>query len=243
MRIHVLRWSAAVCLAAVVATAGENPPAKGFDKDGSDPRAIELADEVMERMGGRSAWDNTECLAWTIFGRSHVWDRHTGDYRMETDTSVVIMNLKSGEGRSWERGSVLAGEEHDVAIRRARSVWINDSYWLVMPYKLKDSGVTLHYGGETVTEDGRAADMLELTFTSVGETPDNKYQVCVDRESGLVSQWAYFRTRNDEEPRFVLPWNDWNRYGDIQLSSGRGRFDVTEISVTRCADAGVFDRP
>jgi hypothetical protein len=243
MRIRVLRWSAFVCLAAAAATAGENPPAQGFNADGSDPKAVELADEVMERMGGRGAWDNTACIAWTIFGRSHVWNRHTGDYRMETDSSVVIMNLNNREGRSWERGIALAGEEHDVAIRRARSVWINDSYWLVMPYKLKDSGVTLRYRGESATEDGRAAYVIELTFADVGETPDNKYEVYIDRESGLVSQWAFYRTYEDAEPRFVLPWNDWNRYGDIQLSSGRGRFDVTEISVTQCADTGVFDRP
>jgi len=232
-----------VCLVAAVATAGDNPPAEGFDSEGSDPRAIELADEVMKRMGGRQAWDDTECIAWKIFGRSHVWNRHNGDYRMETDTSVVIMNLGSGEGRCWERGSLLDGEENDVAIGRARSVWINDSYWLVMPYKLKDSGVTLRYGGEAATEDGRAAEVLELTFTGVGETPDNKYEVYVDRKSGLVSQWAFYRDSDDDEPRFVLPWSDWSRYGDIQLASGRGKTHVTEISVTRCAGIGAFDKP
>jgi len=242
MRASVLRWSAGVCLVAAVAVAGDNPPADGFDATGSDRRAIEIADEVMERMGGREAWDDTECIAWTIFGRSHVWNRHNGDYRMETDTSVVIMNLESGEGQSWERGVQLQGEEHAVAIRRARSVWINDSYWLVMPYKLKDSGVTLRYGGEVATEDGRAADVLELTFTAVGETPDNKYEVYVDRESGLVSQWAFYRDADDPDPRFVIPWANWSSYGDIKLSSGRGKFEVTEISVTHCASIGAFEK-
>ncbi len=36
-----------------------NPPAPGFDEAGSDRRAIELADRVMARLGGRSAWDGT----------------------------------------------------------------------------------------------------------------------------------------------------------------------------------------
>jgi hypothetical protein len=243
MRNLVLRWSAAVCLVATVAVAEDNPSAEGFNSAGSDPRAIEIADAVMERMGGRHSWNSTECISWTIFGRSHVWNRHTADYRMETDTSVVIMNLNSGTGRSWERGVPLDGEENEVAIQRAHSVWINDSYWLVMPYKLKDTGVTLYYRGEAATEDGRAAEVLELTFSDVGETPDNKYEVYVDRESGLVSQWAFYRNTGDPEPRFVLPWSDWTRYGDIQLSSGRGKFDVTEISVTHCAGTGAFDKP
>ena len=41
------------------ALAAENPPAPGFDLAGSDPRAIAVADQVMERMGGREAWDRT----------------------------------------------------------------------------------------------------------------------------------------------------------------------------------------
>ena len=30
----------------------------------------------------------------------------------------------------------------------AYAIWVNDTYWLLMPYKMKDPGVTLAYDGE-----------------------------------------------------------------------------------------------
>ena len=66
------------------AGAEENPPAEGFDLAGSDAEAIRIADRVMLAMGGREAWDSTRHLRWKFFGRRlHVWDKHTGDLRIE----------------------------------------------------------------------------------------------------------------------------------------------------------------
>ena len=48
--------------------------------------------------------------------------------------------------------------------------WINDTYWLVMPFKLKDSGVTLKYVGDGKTQAGDDADVLAMTFKNVGVT-------------------------------------------------------------------------
>ena len=44
-----------------------------------------------------------------------------------------------------------------------------------MPYKLKDSGVTLKYKGQDTLETGHPAEKLQLTFEEVGKTPENKY--------------------------------------------------------------------
>ena len=45
-----------------------------------------------------------------------------------------------------------------------------------MPFKLKNSGVTLKYLGDTTaTKDGKPADVLQLTFEGMGVTPDNKH--------------------------------------------------------------------
>ena len=42
----------------------------------------------------------------------------------------------------------------------AHGAWINDSYWLVMPYKLLDPGVRLRHLGERTTSEGETADVL-----------------------------------------------------------------------------------
>jgi hypothetical protein len=102
-----------------------------------------------------------------------------------------------------------------------------------MPYKLKDSGVTLRFVGERQMLDGRPADVLQLTFEEVGRTPENKYLVYVGRDSSLVEQWDFFSEATDPEPRFQNPWGNWQRYGAILLSDDRGERGHTDIAVFR----------
>jgi hypothetical protein len=236
--------AAAVLLDFHPCRAGANPPAPGFDAAGSDAKAMELADRTMEAMGGRAAWDATRVVGWTIFKRNHVWDKWTGDYRLEADSTLVILNIGTKQGRVWEKGAeVTDPAQRDQTLAEAMSIWINDSYWLVMPYKLKDTGVTLRYSGERESEDGRPADVIQLTFAGVGDTPENKYLVWIDRETDLVSQWAYFEKATDVEPKFTRPWTAWTPVGDIKIAMGRGRFEVANVRVSRDADPKAFAAP
>ncbi|MCP4202801.1 MAG: hypothetical protein GY769_12815, partial [bacterium] len=81
-------FASALAVTAVVhglpADSSDNPAAEGFLAAESDAEAIAIADRVMERLGGRQAWDATRVVTWKFFGdRFHVWDRHTGDVRIE----------------------------------------------------------------------------------------------------------------------------------------------------------------
>jgi hypothetical protein len=247
IRLHRMAWVVAVMgLGASVAARGaeRNPPATGFNASGSDDRAMELADRTMEAMGGREAWDAVRVIGWTIFKRTHVWDKGTGDYRLDADATLVIMNINTRKGRVWEKGvEITDAPKRDEVLKEAHSIWINDSYWLLMPYKLKDTGVTLHYVGEQKTEDGRAADAIQLTFAGVGDTPDNKYLVWIDRESRLVTQWAYFEKASDATPKFIRPWTTWTPFDGIKIAMGRGKFDVTDVRVSTSPDRKAFAAP
>ena len=112
-----------------------------------------------------------------------------------------------------------------------------------MPYKLKDTGVTLKYLGDRNTEAGRPADALELTFENVGRTPENKYHVYVDKESRLVTQWDYYPKASDPEPRFRIPWNDWTKHGDILLSADRGERKHENLTCLENVPDSVFESP
>lgn len=233
------------------AFAESNPPAPGFDAAGSDAKAIEIADAVMERMGGRAAWDSTRYITWKFFGnRQHLWDKHSGDVRIEgvgredEKPYLILMNLHSKEGRAWHDGveindaAALAG-----MLENGESAWINDSYWIAMPYKLKDTGVTLKYAGEGTMVDERSAEVLELTFEGVGRTPENKYRVYVAKDSGLVEQWDFYAQASDPEPRFQVPWHNWQRHGSIMLSDDRGRGKHTGLAVLDAVPEGIFTSP
>ena len=237
-------------LPAAVGAVEDNPAAPGFDAAGSDPRAVEIADDVMESMGGRAAWDRTHFVTWNFFGsRRHFWDKYTGDIRVEGvgredgKPYLILMNLRTMEGRAWRDGAEASGQELADLLDAGEAAWINDSYWLFMPYKLKDSGVTLSYVGPGEMVDGRGAEVLELTFKEVGRTPENRYQVYVATDSGLVEQWDFYRNATDEEPGFQIPWADWRRFGEILLSDNRGENGHTDVAVFEELPSSIFSSP
>lgn len=235
---------------ALARQAEENPPMEGFNLEASDAKAIEIADAVMQSMGGRQNWDQARYLSWSFGNDDQVWDKWTGQFRYQRDSLVVLMNVQSKEGRAWEDGQEVtdsaALEEH---LTRAYRGWVNSSYWLLMPYKLKDSGVTLLYQGEGTMEDGRAAEILQLTFENVGLTPQNKYHVYVDKETMMVGQWSYYRDASDTEPQFTRPWRNWQKYGNVMLSNHRGEgqggnpFILPNVGVYDTVPASVFEDP
>ena len=213
-----------------------NPAASGFDTINSDAKAIKIADKVMEKMGGREAWDETKIIKWDFFGyRKLTWNKHTGDVRIQfddTDSNILITNIFTHTGKVKLDGEeMLELDSVKKYTKLAESIWINDAYWLFMPFKLKDANTTLKYLEIDTTENGTYSHVLQLTFNEIGDTPDNKYWVYVDTTEMLVNQWAYFTHYNDSVPRFVNPWDDYHQYGSILLSGGRGKRQISEIEV------------
>lgn len=213
-----------------------NPAAEGFDAEGSDAEAIAIADKVMEAMGGRNAWDSTRYISWNFFGRrSLLWDKKTGNVRIDVpgDSAIYLVNVSQDTGRVMLRGQeVVEKDSLDKYIEQGKKIWVNDSYWLVMPYKLKDTGVTLSYMGEDTTLAGEEADVLELRFQNVGFTPQNKYEVYVTKDDNLVKQWAYYSEAELDTPNFNIPWQNYQEYNGILLSGDRGgERRLSEINV------------
>ncbi len=202
-----------------------NPPCAGFDVAHSDARAIAIADSVMEALGGRAAWDTSRCVQWKFAGkRTLCWDRFTNDFRLDDGARVVLMNLVTGQGLVFEGGAELVrdGDKRREQLDKAHKIWVNDSYWLFAPYKLKDSGVTLTWRREDKLDDGRAVDVLRVEFDGVGVTPDNAYDVWVARDTHLVEKWSYYKWKTDSDPAMTTPWSGWKRYGRIMLASDHG---------------------
>ncbi len=204
--------------------AEQNPPAEGFDLVGSDPAAVELADSIMHAMGGRENWDNTRFISWNFFGRRDLtWDKHTGRVRIESqpDSTIYLVNVNTGEGRvRIKETEITEPDSLKKLLDKAKSIWINDSYWLVMPFKIKDSGVTIKYMGEDSVA-GQRYNSLVLTFQEVGVTPQNKYKLYVDKKDKLVRHWAYFSNASQDTANFVRPWDNYQKYGNILLSGDR----------------------
>jgi hypothetical protein len=225
-----------------------NPPAEGFNQKASDPVAIELADQVMLAMGGRKAWDDTRYIKWNFFGaRRHIWDKHTGWVRVDNqrDELEIILNINSDplQGKVSKEGQLVTDlDSLGFYLDMGRKMWINDSYWLVMPFKLKDSGVILSYLGTDTTLEGNHAKVVRLTFDQVGVTPQNAYNVWITSADSLVRQWSYFSDATDSTARFTRKWDDYQRKGNILLSGDRGGDRrLTEIEVLDSVDDQLFE--
>jgi hypothetical protein len=227
--------------------AQNNPSGEGFDLANSDAKAIEIADNVMNAMGGRKNWDKTRYITWNFFGsRKHIWDKWTGNVRIEglKDKSVVVMNINDNTGKVFRNGALITNADSTIKyLKNAKGAWINDSYWLTMPFKLKDSGVTLKYLGDSKTQNNDDAYLLGLTFKEVGNTPQNGYQVWVTKSDNLVKQWAYYPKAGNEKPGFVLPWINYKHEGKIMLSGDRGERKLTDIKVLKKVDKRLFSDP
>ena len=205
--------------------AEENPPAPGFDLAASDSLAMSLADQVMIASGGRKAWDKTRYLSWNFFGRRNlIWDKHRGRVRIEIpkDSTLFLVNVNTLNGKASIKGKeILNKDSLQILMKKAQSIWINDSYWLVMPFKLKDTGVSLKYDGVETLPNGKLSNVLKITFSNVGDTPENMYRVFVDPQDSLIKQWSYYKDAKQDTANFTLPWDNYQPYGQILLSADR----------------------
>ncbi len=224
---RLLSLTAACALIAALAWPSPAQDANAAAAGAADAKAAQVADHLMQALGGKQAFDKVRYLRFRFAGfRNHHWDKWTGRHRVEFTNRggehfVFLENVNTREGRGWKNGVELTGAEAKEGLERAYGTWINDTYWLLAPYKLRDPGVNLSYAGEE-TLDGKVYDKLHLTFDSVGLTPKDQYWMWVNRDTGLVDQWSYIlQDFAPDRPATVWKWTDWKSYGGIKLASGR----------------------
>jgi hypothetical protein len=215
-------------LATVVLTTSAPADTTGPDTSRvSDPRAITVADGVMISLGGKKRWDDLVGLRWTFevatndtvrSVRRHSWNKHTGWHRVSGTTRtgtpfVYLHRLDSNEGAAWMGGQAIQGDSLQKLLQRANSLWINDTYWMLMPYKLRDPGVTLKDAG-FVREGDYVWDKVALSFDRVGDTPGDRYWVSVNRATRRVERWEMV-LEGDAPPPVAWTWEGWEEHDGL----------------------------
>jgi hypothetical protein len=210
-----------------------------------DKKANAIVKDMLVAMGGEKNYNATRFIQWDFVNRKLAWDKLTGNVRVENPAAnqVVLVNINTLKGKVFENGVLVTDENKaNALLEKGKNWWINDAYWLVMPWKLQDPGVTLSYVKTDTLATGKLADVLQLTFDGVGVTPENKYWVYVGQEDHLVQQWAYYQNFNDMEPKFLKPWNNYQKQGDILLSYDRPNENVgpKNVVVKTTFDSSIF---
>ena len=190
-----------------------------------DKKAADLVLKMMDAMGGVKKWDELKYVSWTFFGARHlIWDKANDRVRIESprDSSIYLVNLDKSTGRyTYDGKEILDEEELSEKMKRGKSIWINDMYWLFMPFKLYDPGVNVRYMRMDTTLIGVPSHVLELTFEHVGDTPENKYEIYIDQKDHLIKQWDFYSESTQDEPSAQWPWDNYKDYNGLLLSSER----------------------
>ena len=231
-----------------------------FDPSKSDAKAVQVVNDMWTALGGKRNWEKARSLSyhWIVEREGkiaadyrHDWDRHTNQYRVEgTDREgkhfIALFNTESLTGDVLVNGEILPDDSTRIKmLDRAYGRFINDSYWLIMPYKLKDPGVVLTYEGEK-QQDGQFYDVVKGTFENVGLTPGDTYWAFINKSDHLMHKWEYV-LEGREPPPTVAWWTDWRNVGGIKLAMNRKfegrpvRIYFKDVVVSSEVDKTVFE--
>lgn len=221
----------------------ENPPSPGFDLANSDPAAVELADSIMAAMGGRKNWDKIRYISWSRAGqREFVWDRRSGHVRVESfqDSATYLFRVDEEGGRVAAKGKeVMEPDLVSAMLHEARRLWEHDSFWLVMPFRLKEEGLTLKYLGEERRDSARY-NLLQITIAEGGAGPSGEYLAYVDLGDNLIKMCVDMYDVNRRADEFLMRWGDYRRQGNILLPTF-GADGVRDVRVHRRLPDEIFE--
>lgn len=222
----------------------------------ADAKATEIAQSMMTAMGGVENWNRAHFVRYdfkvnvgdkTVVDRAHLWDKKTGRYRIESKTkdgkaAVMLFNAGTQQGAAYIDGKKLDGPAAAKAMKDAYGAFINDMYWLSMPWKWMDQGVHLKYMGQK-TRAKNTYDVVELTFGKVGLTPGDRYDAYVSPQSHLMEHWEYRLQSGDKGS-----WDwEYTTVGGVKLarnhtSEGKS-ISMGDVQVMDKADDALFTDP
>ncbi len=197
----------------------------------NDPNAVKIADEVWNAMGGDAGWNAARYFRFDFLvvvkdkpprGYKHSWDRFTGRYRVEGTNKegknfVILFNVNDRKGKAWLDGKPASAEEQAKLVEYGYGRFINDTYWFLMPYKMKDPGVHLSYEGDKTDEAGKKWQVLRLRFDKgIGMTSGDSYLAYIDPATHLMGRWDY-ELEGEEHEKGSWIWQEWKKIGPLML--------------------------
>ena len=198
---------------------------KAITEKDTGPRADSLAQKIMG-VTNYDAWQETAIVSWTFAGKNkHIWDRKRKYSRVEWGKTIVIFNHTTKQGKAWEDGKPIEGEELAELIDEAWNNWANDSFWLNPFEKLYDEGTERAY---VKTEDGN--DALLVTYTSGGDTPGDSYLWITD-DTGLpiaVKMWVSIIPIKG----IKFSWEDWQTFETGAKAAGLHKLSFIKLKLT-----------
>lgn len=193
-----------------------------------DAKSAPVIDALMSVMGGVDAWNRIPALRFDFVvqqkgkemeRRRHWWDKAHSRCRVEwTETGktvAAVVNLMDRAGQSCTGGVADTDTLRAKHVEEAYAMWVNDTYWLVMPFKLHDPGVRIEYDRMAKRPSG-VYDVLALSFADVGLTPKDHYWLYLNRKTHRLDRWEYLLQGRKPPPQ-AAEWTDWQTVGPVMV--------------------------
>jgi hypothetical protein len=180
-----------------------------FAADEGSNKADQLALDVWKASGGEN-WSKVKTLRFTfaveqdgktLASVEHNWNVAAGTDEVKWKGKDVTVNL------------MAPAQDEDGKAAYAR--WVNDSYWLLAPLKVRDRGVHVKYGG-VKQADGASFETLRLSFDKVGLTPDDQYVLYIDPQTHLARAWDYIPK---DDTMMHGTWDKYQNFGGLNLAT------------------------
>ncbi len=182
-----------------------------------DPGETEppLAAELWKASGGEN-WDKVKQIDFTfaveqegkrLFAAQHSWNVAAG-----TDT----VKWTDKQGKDHNVTVNLAAPPPDGEAKDAYARWVNDSYWLLAPLKIRDKGVKVEATGPKDL-NGVSLETIQLSFENVGLTPTDRYVFYIDPQTKLPRAWDYIPQTGEGLQA------TWEKYPELRRVESRDR--------------------
>jgi hypothetical protein len=211
--------------------------ALAFDRAGSDPKAMEIADKVIAAAGGRDKWAAAKQIRWSetvTLGEGkppvkleQAWDRwngrHYGRLHAEQGDVVAMHNIYDGGGTAFaevgRNRQQLGKEEIERAMAAARERWAFDATTLLLPFLLEAPGAKLQLAGEFPVEGGQPLDALKVTFDPKDPTRTATYYAMVNRTTNQIERIEIVKAGDPDTKRLGYKAGTWVDVGGMKLAT------------------------
>jgi hypothetical protein len=182
--------------------------------DESADKGQQIATDLWKASGGEN-WAKVKEVRFTfaveqegkpLFSAEHVWNVAAG-----TDE----VKWKDKQGKDHQVTANLAAPTSDDDGKAAYARWVNDSYWLLAPLKVRDRGVQVEAGGQKDL-NGVTCETVHLKFDKVGLTPTDRYLFYVDPKTKLPLAWDYIP---ESGTGMQATWEKFQSFGGLNLAT------------------------
>ncbi len=189
------------------------------------------AKEILRSMGGVHALRGIRNLRFDfvieddgreILRRKHWWNRTRGSYRLEGrykgHNYVARFNLSTLQGkisRTFDSDGREIYEDDAELIDFSYRCHVNDSYWLLSPAKLQDTGTILKYEGVRPSALGDFRTLRLTLKKGTALAPEDQYWFYLPPDTWRPVGWTF--VLQDEVVPHTYRWTKWKEVRGLHL--------------------------